>query len=103
MVFTLIKFQLLKENKMIGYKILNNLKIKEVEYVKSKNASALNNELYIILSESRYNLYLLDIEDGILFSTKEQAIHEVRQTCLRRISKAETEIIKYNNILKNLE
>lgn len=88
---------------MIGYKILNNLKIKEVEYVKSNNVSALNDELYIILDESRYNLYLLDIEDGTLYSNLEHAKHEVMTRCYQRISRAETEIIKYNNILKNLE
>lgn len=85
---------------MLGYKILNTLKIKEVEYVKAKNASAHNNDLYVILGESSYNLYLLNIEDGTLFSNLEQAKHEVITRCYQRISKAETEIIKYNNILK---
>ena len=87
---------------MIGYKILNNLKIKEVEYTKAKNASAHKNELYIIMGEMAYNLYLLDIEDGTLYSNLEQAKHEVISRCYQRISKAETEIIKYNNILKEI-
>lgn len=86
---------------MIGYKILNTLKIKEVEYTKAKTASAHKNELYVILGEFHYNLYILDMEDGTLYSNLEQAKQEVISRCYQRISKAETEIIKYNNILKD--
>lgn len=86
---------------MIGYKILNNLKIKEVEYTKAKNASSHKNELYVVLGDSHYNLYLLDMEDGTLFSTLEKAKQEVITRCYQRINKAETEIIKYNSILRN--